>query len=368
MKKNARIVKISGLNPNGLPLCALLSQVLVAFTIELDNEFEREMPHRTTNHGGSRHDPWLVSMVMWQNCMRWIDKDGLRIAELAALAKTLTNLNGMQRWGYIDIEPGPAKKRIIRPTAAGERAQKIWKPLFAAIEKRWQTRFGEDLILRLRDALGQVTEELDLELPDCLPIVAYGLFSKGTDQKPRTKPFLRKHERLTLDALVARVLLAFAIEFEREAKLSLAISANVIRVLGEKGVLVADLPALSGVAMNLVSVGLNYSSSRGFVVVEADPAGGRRKVARLTPPGLKAQQYYDKRMVAIEVDWKERFGEDTIWGLRRVLEALVGEPAASPLLSCLGTYPEGWRGSLPKLNRLPHFPVVTHRGGFPDGS
>jgi hypothetical protein len=36
-----------------LPLTALLSQVLVAFTIEFDNEFERQMPHRTTRHGST---------------------------------------------------------------------------------------------------------------------------------------------------------------------------------------------------------------------------------------------------------------------------------------------------------------------------
>jgi hypothetical protein len=29
------------------PLSALLSRVLVAFTIQCDNEFERQMPHRT---------------------------------------------------------------------------------------------------------------------------------------------------------------------------------------------------------------------------------------------------------------------------------------------------------------------------------
>jgi hypothetical protein len=61
------------------PLPTLLSQALVAFTIEFDNEFEHRMPHRTTNHGstnhgskrGSRQDPWLVSLVMWSNCMRF---------------------------------------------------------------------------------------------------------------------------------------------------------------------------------------------------------------------------------------------------------------------------------------------------------
>jgi hypothetical protein len=50
-----------------LPLSTLLSQVLVAFTIEFDNESERLMQHRTTNHGstnGAGQGPWLVSMVM----------------------------------------------------------------------------------------------------------------------------------------------------------------------------------------------------------------------------------------------------------------------------------------------------------------
>jgi hypothetical protein len=35
------------------PLPTLLSQALVAFITEFDNEFERRMPHRTTNHGST---------------------------------------------------------------------------------------------------------------------------------------------------------------------------------------------------------------------------------------------------------------------------------------------------------------------------
>jgi hypothetical protein len=36
-----------------LSLSGLLSQVLVAFTIECDNEFERRMPHRTSSYGST---------------------------------------------------------------------------------------------------------------------------------------------------------------------------------------------------------------------------------------------------------------------------------------------------------------------------
>jgi methyltransferase (TIGR00027 family) len=55
------------------PLPALLSQALVAFTIEFDNESERQIQHRTTSGpaAGSR-GPWLVSRAMWANFMRFI--------------------------------------------------------------------------------------------------------------------------------------------------------------------------------------------------------------------------------------------------------------------------------------------------------
>jgi hypothetical protein len=45
------------------PLSALLSQVLVAFTIEVDNEFERRM-------GESGHPGARLSLVVWSNLMR----------------------------------------------------------------------------------------------------------------------------------------------------------------------------------------------------------------------------------------------------------------------------------------------------------
>jgi hypothetical protein len=47
-----------------LPLPALHSFLLVAFTIEFDNEFEHQVAHRTTLHrasDGQRQVPWLVS-------------------------------------------------------------------------------------------------------------------------------------------------------------------------------------------------------------------------------------------------------------------------------------------------------------------
>jgi hypothetical protein len=176
-----------------LPLPTLLSHALVAFTIEFDNEAEHRMPHRTTDHGptpGSLHAPWLVSLVMWANCMQFVGEKGVTVRELHRLARTKTNLNGMERWGYVVVKPDPADQRpqpsrsdwLIRATPAGRKAQEMWRPLPEAIEKRWRERFGMNEVDQLRKVLWSVISQIDDELPDCLPILGYGLFGERPDK------------------------------------------------------------------------------------------------------------------------------------------------------------------------------------------
>jgi len=362
-----------------LPLSALLSHALVAFTIEFDNESERRMQHRTTRHGksaGTLHAPWLVSMVMWSNCMSFVTEAGVTVCELERLARTKTNLQGMERWGYVVVEPDPVDSRprpprsawLVRPTTAGRKAQEVWRPLFEEVEARWQKRFGKDVIAQLRGSLWEVARQFDLELPDCLPILGYGLFSKGTEYGPRAP--VPDEEGLPLPSILSRILLAFALDFEAESDLSLAISANVVRVLDEKGVRVRDLPLLTGVSKEAIAVSLSFLAKRGYGVVEAEASGGRAKVARLTPKGRKAQEAYRRLLGAIEQGWQKRFGKDLIGSLRDSLERLVGGPTAelSPLFRGLEPYPDGWRASVARPSCLPHYPMVLHRGGFPDGS
>src|SRR5215469_3454151 len=138
-----------------LPLPTLLSQALVAFTIEFDNEFEHRMPHRTTKNR-SGYGAWLVSMVMYLNCMQFLSDEGMTLSEFEKLARTPTNLNGMQRWGYVFLEPPEAGNRsrrpgrdwIIRPTIKGKVSRQAWRPLFGEIEDRWRKRFGAEEIER----------------------------------------------------------------------------------------------------------------------------------------------------------------------------------------------------------------------------
>jgi DNA-binding MarR family transcriptional regulator len=374
---------------NGLlPLPTLLSQALVAFTIEFDNEFEHQVPHRTTNHGstgGAHSAPWLVSMVMWLKVLRFVPADGIPAQELQQLTRMtgkemriwLTRLE--KWWGYLVIEPDaaaiPSKRAgsasLIRPTPGGRKALEAWRPLTGIIEKRWRQRLGKDVIDWLEEALQLLIEKLDRDLPDCLPILGYELLSQIEDGKGHTpRAGGPAPSQYTLPMLLSKVLLAFAAEFERESGLSLAISANVLRLIGDGGVRLRDLPRLSAVSKEAIAVSVGRLEERGFAVVEPESPGSRVKTLRLTPKGRRAQETYKSLVWAIEERWQANFGEDTVRNLRQLLERLIGEPTAqaSPLFRGLEPYPDGWRAAVPRPDGLPHYPMVLHRGGFPDGS
>ena len=112
-----------------LPLTALLSQVLVAFTIEFDNEFEHQMPHRTTRHGSTagagRRGPWLVSMVMWSNCMQYVPDEGIAVRELARRAR-ITDKNMrlvLTRMGSWWATWSSSRRRSARPPPGGRHSR-----------------------------------------------------------------------------------------------------------------------------------------------------------------------------------------------------------------------------------------------------
>jgi hypothetical protein len=203
-----------------LPLSALLSQVLTAFTIELDNEFEHRMPHRTTMLGptpGARYTPWLVSMVMWLNCMQFVDEKGISVGNLTKAARTATNLNGMARWGYLTIEPvGGGTRGFVHAKPAGLKAREVWKPLFAEIETRWQERFGEQTIKLLKERLSDVSGKIELNLPDCMPVLGYGLFSGKSAYEMRSLKQNEDDHGPSLPVLLSRALLSQANAIEQQ--------------------------------------------------------------------------------------------------------------------------------------------------------
>jgi hypothetical protein len=126
----------------------LLSQTLVAFTIEADYEFERQMPHITTEKrkaGEPVQGPWLISLPFWSVCLAHVAEEGTTIGEVVDRGFLEDNFllgtnPGMVRWGYLRLEQGQStSKRPNRSWLAclkpgGRRAKVLVKA-----ECRWQS-------------------------------------------------------------------------------------------------------------------------------------------------------------------------------------------------------------------------------------
>ena len=115
---------------------------------------------------------------------------------------------------------------------------------------------------------------------------------------------------------------------------------------------------------------LRYLTKTGDVVVDA-------KVARLTRQGLEAQEAAPALHAEVERRWGARFGADVVRRLRAALRGVLDQREA--LSRGLEPHPDGWRARkryaeqtqalvADPLGRLPHYPMVLHRGGWPDGS
>ena len=345
-----------GSSPPKPSLPTALSQALIAFTIEFDNEFEHRIEHHTGNRSG--RGVWLTSMVMWSNFMRLIPAGGVALREVEANGR-ITNLGGLQRWGYISIEDD-----TVRLEPGGECAQEAWRPLAGEIEQRWRERFGDAAIDELRQALSRVA---DPALPLYLPVLGYADGMRA--DHVRAAPGAVAED---LAAMLSQALLAFTLEYEEESALSFALSADVVRVLCADGVPIRDLPTRSGVSKEAITAAVGFLQRNGYAAAEPDPAG-RSKLVRLTDKGLAAQTQHTRLAKAVERRWRKRLGGD----FDRLAQTLI---TGRRLALGLQPYPDGWRAARnPYRARteavladpaaaLPQYPMVLHRGGYPDGS
>jgi DNA-binding MarR family transcriptional regulator len=257
----------------------------------------------------------------------------------------------------------------------GALAKERLEPLPSEIEARWKARMGDAQVESLREALAAVQKEVNLVMPHFLPVVGGGgLFANAELDEGTSEP------DDTLPALLSRVLLAFTLDYENRAELSLPVSANVMRVLGDEGVPVKGLPLATGTSKEAVSMSMTWLENGGYISVEPDPSA-RGKVVRLTEKGAEAQAAYLRRLDEVETRWEKRFGTDAIGAMREPLQLILDRPGGEdgPLSSGLVTPPGGWRGMgrykpltaafiKSPSDALPHYPMVLHRGGWPDGS
>ena len=343
-----------------LPLPTLLSQPLVAYTIEIDHAFETRMPHRTaeTRHSGEpRTGPLLTSYAMWANFLRHVGDGGRSLSDVREAAcitdKTLHVVtNGMERWGYVTLGPGKGEARAVSPTADGRRAAATWAPLPDEVDRRWA---------ELRPQLRDFPLRHEGRFPSFLPIARYeaGLRAEVPDANGRG------HDNLSVGELLAQVLLAFTVEYEAESEVSLAVAANYLRVLTSEPVPVRALPEATGTSKEAVSFATTFLARNGL----AETGTGGAAQVRLTAAGLKAQERHARLVDEVEGRWRERYGRD-LEALRGALEPVVGDGtlASSALAEAVAPPPGTWRAKRETPQILPHYPLVLHRGGYPDGS
>jgi DNA-binding MarR family transcriptional regulator len=369
-------------------LSVLLSQALLAFTIEFDNEFELQMSKTYAR-------PFLTSIVMWSNFMRYVRDEGTTVEEIASrscagVKAVASVVGGMERWGYITVDHDPAdgvpaprkgfgsgsgvkRGTVIRPSMVGRLAIDRWSPLAAEIENRWRSRLGDADVAGLRDALRGIDARSNDTLPHYLPIVGGLMFAEIAGDGP-------KEPDDELPALLSRVLLALTLEHEQDAPVSLPIGANVLRVLDDGSTPVKDLPLMTGVSKEAVGMSTTALQKLGYIEIGPVPSG-RGKAVTLTSAGKDAQAGHIGRLDDVEASWEDMFGKDVVGDLRSSLQAIRDRPGGEDgaLSSGLVTPPGGWRDAKryapltaafvasPRAG-LAHYPMVLHRGGWPDGS
>jgi hypothetical protein len=336
-------------------LSVLLSQVLVAFTVEFDNEFERRMGE--AGYPGAR-----LSLAVWANLMRFVG-EGVSMRDLATQAlssgdEVKFETGCLERWGFVVLGPGPSDDRpvpsathrqsgrerragwgsgrgirmdwMVRLTSMGLAASRIWPP-FDEIERRWEKRFGKSEISRLRQTLQRVADKLDIELPHGLP--GAGALEAAVEYPPRTK---HGKETLPLPTLLSRLLLMFRLEFDRESPAPLILCANTLRVLGEQPIRTSEIPRLTGGSPETSDIGWQIKP---YVVVTPDPTAKRGKVVRLSPRGLLVQREYHRLTGEIEKRWEQRFGKEPIATLRQSLQGLFDRRIGDTPLLAQGLIP-----------------------------
>jgi hypothetical protein len=341
----------------------------VAFTIEADNEFEQRMPHsaseeRAPGQAGRRGGPWLISMPFWSMCLAHVPAEGTTVGEVLErgfLEDTfLLGTNpGMVRWGYLGLEPGnatskrPSKSWLVKLRPAGRRAQQIWAPIPDMVEQRWQGRWT--CVKELRLVLEGLVGRFDNALPDHVPI--NGAYQSRVSIPTKARPRVEPQKGADLSSLLAQALVQFTIEVEHVSPLAMVHAANVGRVLMDGSVARRNLPNLTGVARETLAVMVGILEKKQMLASESG------NTVALTAEGHDAAAATFAAVADVEARWGAA-------ALRESLQALVGDGTltGSPLRLAVDPPKGTWRANRRPPATLPHHPVVSHRGGYPDGS
>jgi hypothetical protein len=335
-----------------------------------------------------------LSLVIWLNMLQFLADGPVSVRTLALRGLTTeagvtAGLGCLERWGFVALQPGRRAgfgsgrgiraDWLVQLTASGETAVTLWPKLTVDIDARWSKRFGDDAS-NLRHALEAIEHQVDLELPQGLPMALLKL--------PKFGPRISAVEAgLPLPVLLSRVLLAFALDFERESQTPISLCANAIRVLSDEPIPETEIPKRTGCSEETAGIGWQLKP---YIVIERDPARGRGKLVRLSEAGIVAQQDYYRRARDVENEWKKCFGGatkklreslTTVLKRRELSDGLKPPPgtvragAAKPALGRMDIGPAARRRRRDLLTQteaflrdpagaLPHYPLWDMNRGF----
>lgn len=170
--------------PDSLPLIALLSQTLLAFTLAFEQGASLPLP--------------IVA-----NALRALDPAGLPLRDLpaqagisaAAIAQSLTLL---QRHGLAEVVPaaGSRQGRQVRLTAEGVVARRSGQRRVANVERNWRQQLGAAHMAALHDALDAVIGAGD---PATAPLATALAAPTGTWRGALPTPKTLPHHPIPLD-------------------------------------------------------------------------------------------------------------------------------------------------------------------------
>jgi len=129
--------------------------------------------------------------------------------------------------------------------------------------------------------------------------------------------------------IFAQLLIAYTYDFDAalehamgrtdagERPPSLAMWANVLRFVGEEGIGLGNLSLHSDVAKPTVKSMVSCLERHGWISI------GEKNIVRLTALGIQAKRAWPAALHAVEREWKEKLGTQTIETLRLALESAM---------------------------------------------
>ena len=149
----APVVRGDGDTVRGLPLTALLSQLLVAFTID----------YAEANGG---------VLVLVEGFVRGFGtRNAVPMKHLpAVLGVNGTGKSLLERHGFVSVKTNGKVKAIdvAHLNSKGQRERDMYRGLVRTVESDWASRLGATNILALRQSLEEMLPALDPTLPDAL--------------------------------------------------------------------------------------------------------------------------------------------------------------------------------------------------------